>query len=67
MVRRSNEISREICWEQDADVEVVNTAVRDTAIRKAQALRRGITHRKGAKRVIPATTDDAAQQKSELS
>ena len=67
MVRRSNEISREICRAQDADDEPSTTAVRDAARTMTQAHRRSIARRMGANTAIPVTPDEAVRQKSELS
>ena len=67
MVGRSNAISRENCRAQDADDEPLSPAARDTARSMAQSLRWGIARRQGTNLAIPATPDEAARQKSELS
>lgn len=67
MVGRSNEISRENCRVQDADGEPTTSAARDTANSMAQASRWRIARRAGANTAMPATSEEAARQESELS
>ena len=67
MVRRSNEISREICQITGRGRRTANEAVRDAAYSTAQARPRCIALGTGTNLTIPGSSDDASWQKSEHS
>ena len=66
MVGRSSVVSREVCRAQDVDDEPSATAAGDTARSMAQA-RGGVSPADGNEQAIPAPSEEAARQKSELS
>jgi len=66
MVGRSSAISRENCRAQDVDDEPLKPAAGDTARSMALA-RGGVSPADGNEPAIPATSEEAARQKSELS